>query len=119
MTGFPKPVRDLIATRCQSVCERCGVSASVQLHHRRPRGMGGSTAPDTNTASNALALCVACHNDIESQRDEALRMGWLVRQHVKPLDIPVLRRGEWVWLEDNGQTVSVPQIKAAEEPPWM
>ena len=119
MTGFPKRVRDIIAKRSQAMCERCGVSSAVQYHHRRPRGMGGSTSPDTNVASNALALCVACHNQIESNRDEALQMGWLVLQGATPAHMPVLRRGDWVWLLDDGGMESITQIKATEDPPWM
>ena len=64
--------------------------------------MGGSTAPDTNTAANCLLLCPPCHRDVESDRVDALRWGWLVRQGCDPAQVPVLRRGAWVWLHGDG-----------------
>jgi len=77
----------------------------VQLHHRRPRGMGGSSASDTNTAANCLALCVGCHQHIESNRKEALSLGWLVHQGDTPEHARVFRRGQWVWLTNDGAVV--------------
>jgi hypothetical protein len=103
VTGFPKSVRELITTRANGACERCGMAApAYQIHHRRPRGMGGSTSSDTNRASNGLWVCVSCHSDIEANREDALRFGWLVRQGQSPADVKVLRRGTWVQLADDG-----------------
>ena len=102
MTGFPKKVRNVVTLRANGFCEVCGVNEPVQLHHRRPRGMGGSKADDTNTAPNALAVCESCHRGIESDRDDALKFGWLVRQGANPAEVPVFRRGQWVVLTDSG-----------------
>ena len=102
MTGFRKPVRDIITRRSQGVCERCGVNPAVQIHHRRPRAMGGTRRPDTNLPANGLHVCPACHCAIESDREEALRHGWLVLQRHEPFLVPVFRRGEWVSLYDDG-----------------
>lgn len=103
MTGFTKRVRDIITARADGACERCGLAApAYQHHHRRPRGMGGSTADETNCASNALCVCVACHREIEANREDALKYGWLVRQGHNPEDVKVLRRGTWVTLTTNG-----------------
>jgi 5-methylcytosine-specific restriction protein A len=118
VTGFSKPVRDLVHARSGDWCERCGSARAVQIHHRRPRGMGGSTATDTNTASNALALCVGCHQSIESNRAEAISMGWLVPQSYSPATQVVLRRGEWVLLADDGSVLTDLRA-AADNPPWM
>lgn len=103
MTGFPRRVRDQIVARANGACERCGVPVNVfQIHHRRPRGMGGSTAEDTNRASNGLCVCVSCHGDIEANREDALKYGWLVRQGQDPVAVRVLRRGQWVTLANDG-----------------
>jgi hypothetical protein len=67
--------------------------------------MGGSSASDTNTAANALALCVACHQDIESHRKDALSLGFLVHQGDTPELARVFRRGQWVWLTADGAVV--------------
>ncbi len=102
-TGFSKQVRRQIEDRAAGSCERCGIAApAYQLHHRRPRGMGGSTAVETNRASNGLCVCVSCHADIEANREEALRFGWLVRQGQNPVEVSVLRKGMWVRLADDG-----------------
>lgn len=103
MTGFSKSVRDTITDRAYGSCERCGLAApAYQIHHRRPRGMGGSSREDTNTAANALFTCVACHSEIEANRAAALMYGWLVRQGHDPADVPVMVRGVWVMLDDQG-----------------
>ena len=107
MTGFSKAVRDTILARAKGGCEVCFFAQPDQIHHRRPRGAGGSKASDTNTAANALALCTECHTWIESNRVKALEVGWLVRQGHDPATVPVLRFGsDWVLLADDGTTTT-------------
>lgn len=108
MTGFPPKVRKIVVERSGGYCEGCAYHRADQIHHRRPRGMGGSSAADTNTASNALALCYGCHEGVESRRQAAEIYGWLVPQGFSPRDRPVLRRGDWVLLDDDGAVI--PQI---------
>jgi 5-methylcytosine-specific restriction enzyme A len=103
VTGFPNRVRDIITRRSDGACERCGLAApAYQLHHRRCRGMGGSSRDDTNQPANGFTVCISCHNHIESNREEALFAGWLVRQGHDPATVPVMRRGEWVLLDNDG-----------------
>lgn len=102
MTGFPATVRTMVRQRAGDLCEKCGIRRGVQVHHRRPRGMGGSQAVDTNIASNALLLCGECHAVVESNRTVAENNGWLVKQNHSPADIPVYYRGAWVYLDDAG-----------------
>ena len=96
-TGFPPKVRQQIVERssgrCEVMAQGCTFTAQA-IHHRRPRGMGGSRRPDTNTAANGLAVCDACHRWIESERDAALTLGWLVPQNQSPKDVPVVYRGK-------------------------
>lgn len=103
MNGFSRAVREIVTERAQNHCECCGVGRPEQLHHRRARGMGGSSADDTNTPANALAVDARCHALIESQRALALDRGWLVRQGQDPAEVPVLRHGsDWVLLREDG-----------------
>ena len=103
MTGFKKQVRDLVISRADGTCERCGFAApAYQIHHRRPRGMGGSTGVGTNRASNALCVCVSCHSAIEANRSDAFKHGWLVLQGQNPCEVRVLRLNTWVLLDDFG-----------------
>lgn len=114
MTGFSAETREIVTQRATTngvkYCEKCGQYASdVQYHHRRPRAMGGSKRRDTNQASNCLLLCGMDHLFVEAHRDVAIAKGWLVRQSKDPLATPVLYRGEWVLLDNDGHTYRVPE----------
>jgi len=102
MTGFPPVVRDQVQARAMFRCEVCGAGDIREIHHRRPRGMGGSSRGDTNKPSNALGVCSPCHRIIESNRTLALLMGWLIGQRDQPSECKVMRRGSWCWLTDDG-----------------
>ena len=112
-TGFPAKVRTLIRERAGANCERCGDPHNVgmhgiQVHHRRPRGMGGTRRHGTNGAANGLYLCGMCHRVVENNREVSLMLGQLVPQHKDPHDVPVLYSGEWVLLDDDGYTYRIP-----------
>lgn len=102
MTGFPPEVRDIITHRSGGDCEICEAARAADIHHRRPRNSGGTRRPETNRASNGLALCRGCHQLVESYRNVATKLGWLVPQRFEPADCPVLYRGEWRFLTDAG-----------------
>ena len=112
MTGFSQPTRLLVYARAQERCERCGVYAyGGSLHHRRPRGMGGSKRPETNGAANAFLLCGhatspdGCHRWVENHRTEALELGLLVLQSQNPAEVPVLTRHGLVLLDNLGNYI--------------
>lgn len=106
MTGFSANVRAVVEGRSGGMCEVCGEGRVTEIHHRRPRGMGGSSSGDTNKPSNALALCNACHRMIESNRAVAMLLGWLMPQRTRngasPSGRRVMYRGAWVFLADDG-----------------
>ncbi len=116
-TGFPLAVMDLIVDRSGGLCE-VGVACdgwthanylmSGPPHHRRARGMGGTSDPDglANSAANGLAACVACHSWIEAHPDGARVAGWMLRFGQDPVAVPVLYRGRGrVLLGVDGTTV--------------
>lgn len=96
---IPRTVRELVKARSGGYCEvrvACKGAPGVHMHHRRPRGMGGSRDMRTNLASNLLHTCMACHRHIEVNRLEALDQGWLVRQDKDPAAFSVeLWNGRW------------------------
>ena len=111
-TGPSDEVVDLVLERAQHSCEMCTVAlrprrgVDWQLHHRRPRRMGGSQLPDTNAPQNLLVLCCSCHELVESQRSAAYEGGWLVNQHADPAAVPVLiGASRWVLLTVDGRYV--------------
>lgn len=109
-TGPTQGVRDEVIGRSQDHCERCGRALYGQpysIHHRRPRGMGGTLRPEANLPSNLLVICGSattpgsCHQWIESRRAEAYEDGLLLRQTDDPSQMPVLLERGWVRLTDD------------------
>ncbi len=76
--------------------------------------MGGSSAPDTNLASNLLRLCPGHHDWIESFRTKALELGLLLHAGADPLRAPVLLRYGQVLLGNDGPWPAL-TATAAEE----
>ena len=73
---FTDEVRKQIKERSKERCEVCGALAlHPQIHHRRPRGMGGSKDPVTGSAANGIWIHATCHSKIESQRSWAVDLG--------------------------------------------
>jgi 5-methylcytosine-specific restriction enzyme A len=103
MSGPSDKTRRLVYDRARELCERCGAYArGGAVHHRRPRGAGGTRRPETNLPANLMCLCEPCHLTIESRRDMARACGWLVRQTQDPKCVPVLTVHGWVFLDDEG-----------------
>lgn len=100
---FTDEVRNLIVARAKGRCEVCGSMALYnQVHHRRPRGMGGSKDPRVGSAANGLLVHPHCHSKIESQRELARENGWLVSQSDDPASVPVKKHNGWVLLHEDG-----------------
>ncbi|MCX2931359.1 hypothetical protein ORI20_13830 [Mycobacterium sp. CVI_P3] len=102
MTGFSPAVLGTIGGRSGGVCEVCGANRATQKHHRRPRRAGGSKRDDTNLAANGLDACNYCHDVIEKNRALAYLVGWLLSDNQLPDQERVLRRGEYVLLDNDG-----------------
>lgn len=101
-TGPSKRQAELVVARADGVCEVCGYAEAQQLHHRKPRGMGGSKDPAINEPSNLIHICQQCHSSIESKRTQSEANGHIVRRYNEPVTTPLLRRGTWVLLNDEG-----------------
>lgn len=108
-TGPTPAVREIVYARAGYACEVCGDTYGPFLtHHRRPRGMGGTRRLDTNSPSNLLLLCDPCHLNVESFRDRARAMKWLVVQHHDPALTPVRLRHGWTYLTPDGGYAPAP-----------
>lgn len=95
-----KATRAIVAERSNDTCEVCGQEEATQMHHRRPRGMGGSRDARIHQPSMLLHLGNDCHHYIEHNRDEALDEGWLVKNAND--DRPVRAQGRYVRFDDDG-----------------
>ena len=108
-TGPSPDVRALVWEREESCCARCGLRGGEhvfprhEVHHRRPRGMGGTRHEAINSPANLLLLCHACHAFIESRRVWAIADGYLIPQGGDdPRDVKVLYRDRTVLLTHDG-----------------
>lgn len=111
----PETVQNVLA-RDHHSCRTCAMGIygdrgiNWVLHHRRPRGSGGSRRADTNSPSNLVVLCAHCHAAVEGNRTDALAAGWLVSQWDDPARVPVRAAGlttdfldaQWIYLLPGG-----------------
>lgn len=85
----------------------------LSIHHRQPRGMGGSSRPQVHDLSNLLLLCagfsrrlagtLGCHGTVEGNRNAAKARGLLVPSGLSAADVPVvLASGRRVLLAGDG-----------------
>ncbi|WP_435109776.1 HNH endonuclease [Nocardiopsis synnemataformans] len=94
-TGPTRAVREAVWRRDAGSCAWCGatISGAHSLQHRRARGMGGSAAADTNTASNLVLVCgtatTGCHRLIEAHPAAARARGFRVDQGRDPAAAPI------------------------------
>lgn len=130
----PRPVADtgptpevvaVVIARDEGRCFRCGVvirgerGRDWSIQHRRGRGTGGTSLPDTNQPPNLILLdgsgTTGCHGWVEHNRTAALAAGWAVPRLGKrsnPLLAPVTHhRYGRVWLTaDGGWTREQPAV---------
>ena len=88
--GFPEETRIAVARRsgwsCEAKTQDCTGKAG-HFHHRQPRRL------KDQSPANCLHVCSPCHRHIHDNPTKSYLMGWMVRTHESPEDIPV-RRGE-------------------------
>ncbi len=101
---FTEKTRRLIAERAKGWCELCGLPlrTAAQIHHRRPRGMGGTSSTEAQSPANGLWIHFKCHERVERFREQSLKNGWLVPQGHSPHRTPVLTSSGWRLLDDQG-----------------
>jgi hypothetical protein len=78
-------------------------------HHRRNHGQGGPWDP-----ANGMKACRHCHDAVTVTRDEWSVNGWWLKEGEDWLTKPVLRRRQWVVLDNEGSfTPSLPFEEAS------
>ena len=113
-------LRELILVRSGGVCECCGGRRYESLHHRTPRGMGGSKDAALNSPANIGAVCgngtTGCHGSIEVSRTIAQNYGWLVPRGHDASIIPILYRGIWSIISHEGFVEHIPPMESMRFP---
>jgi len=103
-----------VKTRSGLRCERCGKDlkwGGGQVHHRKPRRMGGSADPAINSTANLVHLCEPCHRQVESDRWQAYDDGWLVKTGEDPAAVPMLTHEGWRYLADDGRVLTASEYR--------
>lgn len=101
-TGPDAEARRLVLDRAGGCCERCLCTLWAEdrwvrphsVHHRQPRGAGGTSRAGANSPANLLLLCgtgtTGCHGEVEAMRADAYeRLGFLVRHPTDPATVPI------------------------------
>jgi hypothetical protein len=103
-----KMLRELLWQRCGGRCEVSGKPLDFETfdaHHRRNKGMGGTSRSDTDLLSNLLALDPVVHNggsgSVHADRPRSEVLGWLIPKlsPYAPRMVPacVYSVGGWRW----------------------
>ena len=102
--AFSDVVKARVMARSGGFCGRCGYpTPHGEYHHRRNRGMGGTSDMRAGQVSNALLLCRSCHLWVTDHKQEAMRDGHVVSNFCPdPSAVPVWRKKRWVLLTDDG-----------------
>jgi hypothetical protein len=108
----PVDVRAALGERSGGVCEigirwkNVCVGAASAVHHRIPRGMGGSHGAARVRAdrlSSVVATCDPCHAWVHANPEKAELNGWILPRGSDSSAEPTWRRGVLVYLDDAGQ----------------
>lgn len=118
-------IRAELWTRCDGMCEVTGWPLdpdTFDAHHRRPKGMGGTSRPDKDCLTNLLAVTSLIHNggpsSIHGAPGWSRPRGYLVRKNVRwAASVPVFLLGRrWVLLGDRGGYLDLADIPESLRP---
>jgi hypothetical protein len=114
-----RAARPIIWRRCGGRCEVSGKPIeyeSFDAHHRRLKGMGGTSRPDRDAPFNLLALHPQVHNPgpgtVHGERDWSIGRGYMIEKHNQaPARRPVLLFDDrWVYLTETEFYVPLPWV---------
>lgn len=104
-TGPTQLVRNAVIFRDNFSCRRCGKTPASQIHHRAPRGRGGTKCEWINGKANLALLDLECHEFIERNRTYGYETGWLIKRNSNdlPEEVPLTDiYGRQFFLDDLG-----------------
>lgn len=97
-------VRFQVFYRANYRCEKCDGGPDTfgwSVHHRVPRGMGGSRNEQLHLPANLILLCgsgvTGCHGWVESNRDKARERGFLLTKVESAEEIPFIDDKNKAW----------------------
>jgi hypothetical protein len=109
MRKVPERTRLLVLRRAGWRCERCGwrsnQQVSLDMSHRKARGMGGSKHGQDDPALYN-ALCRHCHQWVESNPFEARRYGYKVARDTDCHEAPYRSWQGWLIPDSSGSSAT-------------
>ena len=111
--------RSLVRTRDGHQCQMCGqsiVDRPSALHHRKPKGMGGSALLES--PQNLIRLCGSgnadgCHGIAHGNPSFARDNGWILWRIQNPAEVPVQTFHGLAFLTPDGRYEHVTQKETA------
>ncbi len=106
--GIPLQVRTGLKARSGGMCEIAAPGCdgrATDASHRLGVKMGGrqgTAAARHHVLSQLLHSCRGCHELLHSAPAAAYWQGWMLRENEDPTAVPVLYRGQWVRLTNDG-----------------
>lgn len=96
--------RRLVLARDGDKCLRC-LGPAVDVHHRRPKGMGGTS--DKSIAfglANLISLCRECHAWVHEHPEQGYLTGYLLHSWDDPARFPLLLKpgSTYIYLRADG-----------------
>lgn len=103
--------RSVVHERDQGRCCMCGTyiaDGNGAVHHRTPKGMGGSALLES--PANLVTLCGRgnadlCHGKVHGNPQWARNHGWTVSRSLDPTEVPVDMHDGWVLLDATGSRI--------------
>lgn len=100
--SFTPATVELIRARDRDGCALCGFTISGErgrawsVHHRKPRGMGGTSDPAIGSPANGVLLhgsgTTMCHGKVEANREGHTDIGFLIGRNSRhlPCDVAIV-----------------------------
>lgn len=87
-------------------CFRC-LKIAHDVHHRRPRQMGGTSHAWINQPANLICLCRPCHRWAEEHYAEAVAQGYRIPFRLTAEECPITNvNGQQVYLTNEGTIIT-------------
>jgi 5-methylcytosine-specific restriction protein A len=123
MTAVPRATRELVLARDAFGCVSCGRHVGgmtdYSVHHRIPRGMGGSTDERLNRPSNLILSVRQRHHRlsrlVESRRNDARTWGYLLYRLSEPSAVAVYTYLGWTMYHDDGSVAHPPPPNVSDD----
>lgn len=119
-TGPDRLAVECVLDRDRFCCAYCSLSVGgtrgldYDLHHRRPRRVGGDRRPDVNLPSNLVLLHRECHEFVERHRAAAYDLGLLLPYPDRPSRVRIRHAVHGLcWLTDDGGVSAEPPMEVA------